>query len=65
MTFPEKLKAERERLKLSRPQADEAIGLSKGQFQVWETERNVPHRIMQEGVLRELKAIKTPKKTKP
>lgn len=65
MTFSQLLKDERKRLGLTQAQADEAVGLGKGQFKAWESERNNPHQWMKEGCLNALRAIKTPKKTKP
>ncbi len=65
MTFPEKLKSERKRLDFTQSEADERIGLGKGQFAAWESGRNDPHRWMKEGCLKALRLIKTPKKTKP
>lgn len=58
MTFGEQLKAERLRLGLNQAGAEALLGLGKGQITAWETGRNVPHRWMQEGCLRELRATK-------
>lgn len=58
MSFAEQLKAERLRLGLNQSEAEALLGLGKGQITAWETGRNVPHRWMQEGCLRELRATK-------
>ena len=61
MTFAAKLKAERARLGLSQPGAEALLDLGKGQVSAWETERNTPHVLTQEGTLARLAKIKTPK----
>ena len=58
MSFADQLKTERDRLGLTQAGAEALLGLGKGQITAWETGRNVPHRWMQEGALRELRAIK-------
>ena len=58
MSFAEQLKAERLRLGLNQSEAEALLSLGKGQITAWETGRNVPHRWMQEGALRELRATK-------
>lgn len=58
MSFADQLKSERNRLGLKQSEAEALLGLGKGQITAWETERNIPHRWMQEGCLRELRAIK-------
>jgi transcriptional regulator with XRE-family HTH domain len=58
MSFAEQLKAERLRLGLNQSEAEALLLLGKGQITAWETGRNVPHLWMQEGCLRELRAIK-------
>jgi transcriptional regulator with XRE-family HTH domain len=61
MTFAAKLKAERVRLGLSQSGAEALLDLGKGQVTAWETERNTPHVLTQEGTLARLAKIKTPK----
>jgi len=61
MSFSEQLKTERKRLGLTQAEADALLNLGKGQITAWETERNTPHEIMQEGVLARLSKAK-PKK---
>lgn len=58
MTFSENIKAERDHLGLNQSEVEALLGLGKGQITAWETERNTPHRWMQEGALRELRAAK-------
>ena len=61
MTFATKLKAERARLGLDQPGAEALLDLGKGQITAWETERNTPHILTQEGALARLAKLKTPK----
>ena len=58
MTFADQLKSERSRIGVNQAEAEALLGLGKGQITAWETERNIPHRWMQEGCLRELRAMK-------
>lgn len=61
MTFAAQLKAERARLGLSQSGAEALLDLGKGQVTAWETERNTPHILTQEGALARLAKIETPK----
>lgn len=61
MTFAAQLKAERDRLGISQSGAEALLDLGKGQVTAWETERNTPHILTQEGARARLEKIKTPK----
>lgn len=54
MSFAERLKSERKRLKLTQPQADAVLSCGKGQVAAWESGRNVPHILTREGAIARL-----------
>ena len=62
MSFADQLKTERKRLGLTQAEADAVLDTCKGQVAAWESERNTPHILTQEGVLQRLRATKTPRR---
>jgi transcriptional regulator with XRE-family HTH domain len=62
MSFADQLKSERDRLGLTQAGAEALLGLGKGQITAWETGRNTPHVLTQEGALARLRNRKTPRK---
>ena len=60
MSFAEKLKQERERLGITQAQAASVLGIAKRTYCDWESGNVVPHRYMQDGALRDLRATKKP-----
>ena len=52
--FSDQLREARKRAGLSQPKCEDALKLGTGQITAWETRRNTPHKIMQEGVLAKL-----------
>jgi DNA-binding transcriptional regulator YiaG len=62
MKFSERLKSERERLGLTQAGADAILDTCKGQVAAWESGRNTPHVLTQEGALARLRNQKTQRK---
>jgi hypothetical protein len=58
MKFSDQLKTERKRIGLIQAEAD-AILSSRGKIAAWESGRNIPHVLTQEGALARLRAIPT------
>ena len=58
MKFADQLKSERKRLGLIQAEAD-AILSSRRKVAAWESARNIPHVLTQEGALARLRAIPT------
>lgn len=62
MRFAEQLRRERKRLVLTQAGADAILETCKGQVAAWESERNTPHILTQEGALARLRNQKAPRK---
>jgi len=62
MSFSDQLKSERKRLGLTQAGADAVLETCKGQVAAWESERNTPRVLTQEGALARLRNRKTPRK---
>mgnify|MGYP000919645954 FL=1 len=62
MSFADQLRNERKRLGLTQAGADAVLETCKGQVAAWESERNTPHILTQEGALARLRSRKTPRK---
>lgn len=62
MKFANQLREERKRLGLTQAGADAVLETCKGQVAAWESERNTPHILTQEGALARLRNLKTPRK---
>ncbi len=62
MSFGEQLRNERIRLGLTQAGADALLDTCKGQVAAWESGRNTPHVLTQEGALARLRNRKTPRK---
>ena len=58
MKFSDQLKTERKRIGLIQAEAD-AVLSSRGKIAAWESERNIPHALTQEGALARLQALPT------
>jgi len=58
MTFADQLKTERKRLRLTQARADADLDTCRGQVAAWESERNTPHVLTQEGALQRLRTKK-------
>lgn len=55
MSFGDQLRAERKRLGLTQAGADAVLSTCRGQVAAWESGRNVPHALTQEGALARLR----------
>lgn len=62
MNFSDKLKTARKRLGLTQAGADAVLETCKGQVAAWESERNTPHVLTQEGALIRLRTMKKPRR---
>lgn len=62
MSFADQLKAERSRLGFTQSKADAVLDTCRGQVAAWESGRNTPHVLTQEGALARLRNRKTPRK---
>lgn len=62
MSFSDQLKTERKRLGLTQAGADAVLETCKGQVAAWESERNTPHVLTQEGALARLRTAKKPRR---
>jgi len=62
MKFAAQLKTERKRLGLTQAEADAALDTCRGQVAAWESERNTPLKLTQEGALQRLRAMKPPRR---
>ena len=62
MSFADQLRDERKRLGLTQAGADAVLETCKGQVAAWESERNTPHILTQEGALARLRKRNTPRK---
>lgn len=62
MSFADQLRNERKRLGLTQAGADAILETCKGQVAAWESERNTPHVLTQEGALARLRNRKAPRK---
>ena len=60
MKFSDQLKQERGRLGLTQAQAASVLGIGKRTYCDWEAGRVTPHRYMQDGARRDLRANKKP-----
>jgi DNA-binding transcriptional regulator YiaG len=60
--FADQLRDERKRLGLTQAEADALLDTCKGQVAAWESGRNTPHNLTQEGALARLRNRKTPRK---
>lgn len=60
MSFADQLRDERKRLGLTQAVADAVLDTCKGQVAAWESGRNTPHVLTQEGALERLRNRKTP-----
>jgi len=58
MSFSAQLKTERERLGITQAQAAPILGIAKRTYCDWESGNVKPHRYMQDGALRDLRATK-------
>lgn len=58
MSFANQLRDQRKRLCLTQSQADVLLGTCKGQVAAWESGRNTPHLLTQEGALARLRSAK-------
>lgn len=62
MDFADRLRNERKRLGLTQAEADAVLKTCKGQVAAWESKRNKPHILTQEGALARLRNRKAPPK---
>lgn len=62
MNFADQLKDERKCLALTQAGADAVLDTCRGQVAAWESGRNTPHILTQEGTLARLRNRKTPRK---
>ena len=60
MSFADQLRDERKRLGLTQAVADAVLDTCKGQVAAWESGRNTPHVLTQEGALARLRNRQTP-----
>lgn len=58
MTYADQLRAERKRLGLTQAEAATLLDVSRDTVAAWESERNTPIAVTQEGVLARLRAAK-------
>ncbi len=58
MNFADQLKTERERLGITQAQAASVLSIAKRTYCDWEAGNVEPHRYMQDGALRDLRATK-------
>ncbi len=61
MNFEDQIKNERKRLGLTQAGADIVLDTCRGQVAAWESGRNTPHVLTQEGALARLRNRKTPR----
>lgn len=61
MSFADQLRDERKRLGLTQAGADALLDTCRGQVAAWESGRNTPLPVTQEGALARLRRIKTPR----
>lgn len=62
MSFADQLRDERKRLGLTQAGADAVLDTCRGQVAAWESGRNTPHVLTQEGALARLRNRKTPRR---
>lgn len=62
MSFADQIRDERKRLDLTQSGADAVLDTCRGQVAAWESGRNTPHVLTQEGALARLLKRKTPRK---
>ena len=62
MNFADQIRDERKRLGLTQAGADAVLDTCRGQVAAWESGRNTPHVLTQEGALARLRNRKTPRK---
>lgn len=61
MSFADQIRDERKRLGLTQAGADAFLDTCRGQVAAWESARNTPHVLTQEGALARLRNRKTPR----